>query len=307
MRCRWVIVSMALLSGCTRPVGLTYRTPAGPPSVSSSLALKSDHLAGAVGSLDPAGLLGLLIKSELLVEYPTTELVGEPFLCRPETRIKDIIRALEIRENWVYDPSSRAFYAAIATHTLDDPDAFGRQTSKNPVPLGRRPVVAVSIRFQNESGAASISSGSPFTAAANLSGQGRTIEFGVPDGIVSSWSDTEDRTYYEGVRDPSSDLTRQVNTTLRHLSAGVQTTLLVARLPGDGFRVDGTLTVASFVGAGLEQKSVTVPLQLDGPRHQWLQIFASEGRDRSGEISINDFAASVGLGRDNVFILIRVD
>jgi len=308
MKCKVAILLTVFLSACSPRAGLTFRTGS-PPVVSSSLALKAEKLAGALGPVEVPALIGLLIKSEILLTYPASELDGETFVCHRETRIKDVIRAVETRMGWCYDPGTLAFYTASATHSVDEPDEFGRQRSPNPAPLVSRPILALSFRFQSQSGGVQVANGDPITGSASASGIGRTISFAVPDGVRKVWSDHVTRTYFEGVRDPASEgaITRQVETALRQVDAGITVEALAARLPGGGFRIDGQLTVASFTGSGLDQKTVTVPLQLDGPRGQWIQCFSSEGSDKSAQLGLNAFIATANVGGDNVFVLLRVD
>lgn len=308
MSLRLAILLTALLSGCSARTGLTYRTEEGNPAVSSSLALQADRPAGALGLVEVSGLVGLLIKSELLETFPPAELAdGQPYLCTPHTRVKDVIRALEIRMQWVYDPSSKAFYDARATHSVDNPDAFGRLSSDDPATLTRRPALALSFRFQNRSGGISASINGNVTAGATVGGVGRTVELVALDGVRTAWQDSESRTYFEGVRDPTGEADREVSTNLKSVASGVSVDVLAARLPGNGFRIDGTISFSSFTGEGLGQKTLSVPLQLDGPRHQWLQIFASEGSDRQLQAAMNPFTASGAFGQDSVFVLIRID
>jgi hypothetical protein len=309
-----LVIAMALcLSGCAGRTGLTFRSGE-TQIVSSSLGRFGERLAGVEGLLDPPALVGLLIHSEVLSSYPPGELLGAPLQCfKTTTRISDVVRALEVREGWVYDPASLTFYVARATHSVDSPDAFGRVHSDDPANLARRPMLSLSFRFQDRTGGILGTAGNGVHASASLAGDGRVIELSVVDGVQTAWSKDETRTYYDGVIDPAAVAAnnsgpRQVDTTLKTMTAGVQVSVLAARLPGDGFRMDGTFIVSSFSSAtGLGQTAFTVPLQIDGPRHQWIMIYANTGHDEAATLAANPFLGSANFGSDEVYVLVRAD
>lgn len=306
MKWKAVTLLMMCLWGCSGRDGLTFRSP-GLPVVSGTLAVKADRLVGAAGELEPAALIGLLLKQEVLLGYPASDLVGAPFVCQTQTRVSDIIRAVEVRMGWVYDPGTMRFYEAAASHTLDKPDEFGRITNRvDPVSLARRPIIAVSFRFIRGSAGVVGHASSGWTASGSAETSERVISFSVPDGVQKTWERVETRTYYDGTTTATASNPVTTNT-LKQMSAGLTVSLLAARLPGDAFRMDGTFTVSSFTGQNLNQDSFSIPIQIDGPRHQWAQVFASEGNDKSLSVGINRFIADGALGGDNVYVLVRAD
>lgn len=307
MKWKWAILSMALLSACSQRSGLTYRT-VGNPVVSSSLAPHGEEPARATGLLDVAALLGVLIQREVVYSYPAEELHGEPLNCLPSTRIIDVITALESRMNWIYDAATRRFYRTQATHTIDSPDAFGRATTIDRAALTPRPIIALSFRIVRGGLGATLAADGKWVWGASAGQAIREVSLSAPDGVQTEWADTTSRTYFEGVRDPEAGAQqRQVTTNLRAVNAGTLVNVLASRLPNTSFRIDGSLRLSSFIGDTLGEQSLTVPLQMDGRRHEWILVFVSEGRDQSGELSINSLRVHARAGSDAVAVWLRAD
>jgi hypothetical protein len=131
----------------------------------------------------------------------------------------------------------------------------------------------------------------------------------VPDGVRASWVSATERSYFEGVRDPASPVAsdRQVETARRTVEGGLRFDAICARLPGLGFRIDGNLEVSSFVGTGLDRAVVTFPIQLDGPRHEWVRTVVVCGRDASADVAFRQFGAELAGSGDFIELLVRVD
>lgn len=306
---KWLvaIVLTVSLSACSQRAGLTYRT-VGNPVVSSSLAPHGEEQARATGQLDVPALLGLLIQREVVYSYPPEELRGEPMNCLPSTRIIDVITAIESRMGWIYDAGTRRFYRTQATHTIDGPDSFGRATASDRAGLIPRPIIALSFRIVRGGLGATLAANGKWVWGASAAGAIREVSLSAPDGVQTEWADTTSRTYFEGVRDPEAGgQQRQVITSLRAVNAGTLVNVLASRLPNTSFRIDGSLRLSSFVGDTLGEQSLTIPLQMDGRRHEWILVFVSEGKDQSAELSVNSLRLHARAGNDTVAVWLRAD
>lgn len=309
MNCKVAIMWMACLSGCTVPAGSTYRTGA-VVAESSSLIPEAEVAVGALGALEVPALLGILIKREIVVGYPAADLQGPPLVCGRETRVKDVVRAVEVRMGWIYDPARKRFYRAIPTHSIDQPDSFGRIGNlTNPAELEPRPVLALAFRLIKRSAGLSGQLGDVNTAGVNGAKEYRVVTVAAIDGVQLDWADSSSHSYYNGVVDPSNgSANRLVNTDLRTVSAGVSIHCIAARMPGDLFRIDGQLTLSAFNGQGIGgQDTITVPLQMDGPRHRWLRLFCSEGNDGAFKATLTKSEGSASVGADCIWVEVRAD
>jgi hypothetical protein len=129
----------------------------------------------------------------------------------------------------------------------------------------------------------------------------------VPAGVNSNWVKTEERSYFEGVTSASSDKPEVVQTQRKTVQSGLQLQALAARLPGGMFRIDGTLTISSFVGTGLNRAVADLPLQVDGPRGQWVRCLLIRGGDLAAELAIERVSLNATAGGDALEVSVLVE
>lgn len=263
-----------------------------------------------------AGILPLqqalqeLIRLEVVRGYPAGQLPEVSFQVWETTRCRDLVKVIEEQCGWIWDSDSRTFYLALATHTADRPDSFGRPQNLERAPLSRRPLLRLHFRFRRY--AASIFAQSTLTDLAGATGSvvGTSFTAICPDGLETTWSSTSERSYFEGVRDPADTggLNRQVTTSRKTVSAGLQVSLLVARLPGNGFRIDGELEVASFsAGSGLDRNVIRFPLGLDAERGKWITTVLIRSADLSATVALRNFGIDLGASGDVVGLEVLID
>jgi hypothetical protein len=217
------------------------------------------------------------------------------------TRVSDVVAFVETTMGWVYDPPSKRFIRAAATHTVDEPDAFGRPTNTDQrASLERRGLVAMQFRFVKltlgTQGRADLGAGFEFDRY-SVSG---------PEGVQRPWiNDTEQRGYFQGTTQGLSTIS--VATTRETIEAGVQLTGMASRLPGNGFRLDGDLSISSFTDTGLDKAQVEVPLQIDGERGKWYRVFVGEGANASVGLALRRFRVDLSAAGSAVAVEVRVD
>lgn len=303
-----VTLLMASQSGCWGGGGQTYMTETVLGDLSSPIR-KGNVSARAEGFVEPRQLLQILLREEVVQSWPDGPVTGPAMYCDQTTRLADVIRGLERSQSWVYDPLSESFYVATATHSADGPDAFGRATASDRVPVQRRAAVAVWFKFRKVSAGASVGIGHGRNQTLSAGAGETTFCASVPDGVPSRWDRSTERSYFEGVRDPAAggaDV-RQVETQRRVVSSGLAFEAITARLPGGAFRIDGKLEISAFVGRGLDRTVVTTPIQLDGPRHEWLRTLVISGGDVAGDVAFRHFGLDTSATTDSLEVLVKVD
>ena len=307
MKSRVFLLLVLTLCGCSDPVTLMYRKDPPRPSASLSLDPRRDlqlrERLPASGQVPSDQLLRLLRDLQEVSNWPPGLMVVRSVDVTCVSRVVDAESWLEEAEGWTYDPDSRVFTVATATHALDQPDAFGRPTASARVPLQARGSVLISIRFVSLSGGLSLTD---LNAATTLS----DFRASFPDGVQGSWSSTQTRGYYNGVTTPLNAAGNAVvNTTLQTAQAGVIVSALAARLPHGMARIDGTLTVSSFSGSsGVDQSQVTVPLQLDCERHTWERVFMIQGGNADATAAFKHWSQStLGVDASDLAVFVRLD
>lgn len=218
------------------------------------------------------------------------------------SRVVDAIRGAETAYGWVYDPVERDFYIPPASHALDGGDAFGRATSDR-VPLQARAMINVSFLFRRISAGASAGDIPALTAGVS----GTAFCASIPEGVDASWSATQNRSFTEGVVSPEGPSGNVVNTRRQTVPAGVSLQAIASRLPGYKMRIDGDLSISSFVGSTLDTSSVSVPLEFDGPRGAWHRILRIQGADIGLTGAFKGVGFKGSATGDVLEVFIRVD
>ncbi len=294
-----------LLSGCSGDPSPTYTTAPRPEDYLSRTATLQKVMPVA-GKVSIAELILQLRQLEIVRETPPQGISGVDNLQESVVaeegrfRVVDGIRAVEEALGWVFEPVNGDFYVARATHSVDDPDAFGRAGVAVRAPLGARPMVEIAFRFRRVS--AGLSSAE---LSGGTDGTGFTASF--PDGVQGTWSEVSERSFFEGVRDANSATASVVNTQRKIVTAGVDVTALVARLPGGMFRIDGRLSLSSFSGATADRAVVDFPLQLDGERGRWCRIVAIRGSDVGGRVDLKRIGFNATGSGSALELSVRVD
>lgn len=298
-----VILFAALFSGC---VGI-----GGPTSVSmvrqseSTLQLQAaDRPFPAYGKLPVIVALFELQRLEIVRSYPALTLLSDTREWEVEiasqSRVRDVIKSIELARGWVFDPETRDFYEPPASHTLESPDEFGRATGER-VGVSSRAMVAVSFMFKRASAGLT-------PDEISLGGDGTLFRASIPEGVPADWTSGSERGYFEGVSSPESDSGQVVQTTRQTVSAGIALNAVTARLPGGKFRIDGKLTVSSFTGQTLDRASINVPLQCDGDRGRWIRILTIAGGDIGIRAAFQGSQAiKASASGEALELLIRVD
>jgi len=294
---------MVLLSGCWAAVGSTYKSE-GSRGDYTSLHPELQEVVPAVGRLPVGVVLLYLAKRGVALGQPPIEAIPNDTIdtSSGSVTVSDCIRQIELAFNWVYEPSTKRFYRAWATHSVDSPDAFGRPAVEGSrAPLERRPLLSVGFRFRRlDLGLVSHPSGA--SAGINLTELAATI----PDGVRGEWDSVEERGYFNGITG-AGNVQTTVATTRQTVDAGVQFSALAARLPGSCFRIDGALVISTFVGSGLDRSTLTVPLQLDGPRGEWVRAFIVRGGEGSASAALRGLGFQLSASASAVELSVKVD
>jgi hypothetical protein len=212
----------------------------------------------------------------------------------------DAIRAVEEACGWVFDVEKGVFYVARASHSVDDPDSFGRPQALVRAPMQARPMLQVAFRFRRVSVGVSADQ-------VSASGDGTTFSASLPDGVRETWSKVSERSYFEGVRDANSSTASVVQTERRAVESGIEVDALAARLPGGLFRIDGRIALSSFSGQSLDRAVVDFPLQLDGERGRWCRVVVIKGADVGVGLAFRQFDINPAGSGEAVELSVRVD
>ena len=292
----WLVAS---LSGCSGLISPTYTTepPHQDSAWSSPILLGRFQIQGVV----PVGaVLKYLEGKEVLDRYPVGQVPDRQIKSSGQLLIREVIIEVERIAGWVYDPETKAFYVSSATHSIDEPDTFGRVIGENPAGRVPRSIVSVGVRFTRVSAGVSLES---------VGGGGTASEFfgALPDGVQGHWESTSERSFFQTITD-GLGVQSQTKSTRVPISAGIIIDALAARLPGGFFRIDGTLEVSSFSGSnGTDKSQVRIPLQLDAVRHRWIKTTVFLGGDASARLIFRQFGLSVNSTGEAVQVWVKVD
>lgn len=251
-------------------------------------------------------VLADLVHKEYVRNYPRSrgDLL-QSFEAAGTVRVRDLVSTLEVSQGWVYDPSTRDFYPATATHPVDDPDSFGRPApGADRADLNRRGSVAISFRFRRCDAGISTSD---LTAGATL----EEFSGSMPEGVRGKWQVINTKSYVQGVESAQGVSGVVVNTQLQQVEAGLQFDALAARLPGQSFRVNGNLTISSFTGTNYDTTNITVPVDCDGKLGQWCRLVRLRGADFAFSMIFSRFLnrmhASASADLTGVDLEVRVE
>ena len=188
----------------------------------------------------------------------------------------------------------------MATHSVDGGDSAGRTHTVDRLEFASRAMVCLDVRFATGSASAGFQE-------LEASGQFVDLQVLIPAGVAASWNNTQTRQTPGGVIGLNGSQNSVVATTQQSTSAGLTLSALVARLPGQRARIDGTLTVSSFTGGNTDTTSVTVPLQADFPLRTWRCVFRELEIDATfAWIFASIKNSTFGAGGQTVFVWIRI-
>lgn len=289
------------LTGCTAPQ-LYSATDA---KVSSAAKDSYKDPISAMGDLPASRVLDLLAAKKLVVDYPTKP---QALAIRLEQGATcwDAITDIERAYNWVYDCDRKVFLEAYATHSVDSPDEAGRSSGINPLTLNARAMVAYRIRFVNVTG--SLSGLGVNNGEAYFGGGAQYIELGatIPAGVNASWSSTTERSFFNGLTDTQTGET--IQTERSTVQSGVTYSGIAGLIPGSKMRLHGALEVSSFTGeSGLDRSVIAIPVQVDGPRREWVKVFEYQSLDANAKLAFRNLGLSLGAGASAVAVYVRLD
>lgn len=258
-----------------------------------------------VGSVPLFEVLQELEAKELVLYHPAQGAVlTTSYQAQGVVRVRDLIAAIETAEGWTFDPATKRFEVAVATHPMDQPDAFGRRgPGVAGVERTARGSVSVEFRFRSVNLGASIGSGSGLNGSATL----EEFAGSIPEGVQAQWSSTEERSYFEGIESPQGVSGVVVNTQRQTVEAGLEFSALAARLPGQNFRVTGSLQISTFDGTGLDRNVISLPVQADAKLNTWVRLVRIRGADATAQAVWKHFNGNVGLTADAIDLEIRVE
>lgn len=295
----WSAVCMICLSACSPLTGSMLPTPVEYTDLRQQAPwVNSWGGKGLAGTIE---LLSQLVFRDLAdPAFPFPEGEDETVELRGTERVSDIISLVERSQGWAFDYGSRRFYRATATHSVDDPDPFGRPGARSPAPTDVRQMISFRIRFVRLSGGLDrdgVDLGVVLTELHRI----------VPAGVLLSFSNGVERSFREGIISSASSRPSEIETTRRTVASGVQVQALASTLPGGRFRVDGELSISSFVGEGLDRGTVDVPLQCDGVRGVPLTLARFRSADLATRIAWSGLNFSGRLGGDTLAVQVVVD
>jgi hypothetical protein len=292
-------ISLSVISGCK--VSTYQAVERSQEYPSESLHLKG--VPGLAGAVPTAMVLGAAKAAGVVTRAPRHLWADlkTPVALSNKDDWAAILRKIEYVHSLVYDPVERALYPATATHGVDAPDDAGRATADDPLSLARRQMVSLKFRFQRVGGNAVVSEDA-IGAGAN----GSRIEFAasLPAGVQRNWEIATERSYFDRVTDTESG--RTFDTDRQTESAGVQFDGMASRLPGGFFRLQANLSVSAFE-RGLDRSVVTVPLDLDGWRGEWVKVFQFQTVSAGLRASFKGMGLNLNAGGDQVAVYARVD
>lgn len=300
-----VMTWMALLSGLSGCVGLTSSNLV--PDDDSPLA--SPDLARVPppvlsGQVPLHRVVDLGIAGHVLTDLPRW-MYKDTDTNIPISPYDDwwkIIKKIETICSVTYDAKTKSFREATATHSVDAPDAAGRSTSERPLSQQLRQMIAVKFRFVRGN------AGLAFDPV-SLSASGSMIQqqIIVPAGQSGSFGSADDeRYYYEQAVTTSTSTPGVINTERKTDRAGVLFEGVAGVLPGGNFRINATLEVSTFGGDG-SKSQVQVPVNYDGERGKWHQIFDFRAGSAALQAKLRGMGLNIKGSADLVMVFVRVD
>ena len=297
------LILLLSLVGCTQSTS-TYATPPARENYESRFPFL-DQPFPVQGSVPLFRVLQELEAKEWVLWHPheRADLV-QAFQAQGVVRVRDLISAIETAEGWTFDPGTKRFCVAVATHPIDQPDAFGR---KAPGVAGAetstRGSVSIEFRFRSVNLGLSAGSGGGVNSGATL----EEFAGSIPEGVQADWSSTTERSYFNGVESTVGLSNTVVNTNRETVQAGLQFSALAARLPGQNFRVTGTLQVSTFSGSGLDRNVISLPVQADAKLNTWVRLVRIRGADATVQAVWKHFNGTIGASADAIDLEIRVE
>lgn len=269
-----VLVSLSVV-GCWRHVTWLEDGSNSSPTTTQPFGEES-RLAGpapVVGRIGWALLLARLRQSGDVSDAPPYPGADDEASVPLGARLRDVLALIESRFGWCYDAESRSFGVAAVTHPSEGADALGRWDGRGPAPWRvRRPAMVLSVRLRRVEGGVTQS---PAARAAAVWAQ---ASLRVHDGVPASLQQVDERGYFEGVA--GTDGQREIQTVRRTVQAGTELRVTVGRLEGMCVRVSGEVAVSSF-GDGLSRSRLSVPIEQDLPRGEWVAVASISGADMS--------------------------
>jgi hypothetical protein len=254
----------------------------------------------AYGQVPLASALYHLAAHQVIAKWPAGPLPEVNLTIVEGTRTADVIKCIELATSWVFDEKSISFYLPTATHSEDNPDTFGRATRPDRVPVDSRALVVVSFRFRRVSGGVSYQ-------GANAGVTFTSFSASVPEGVVSSWSNSQSRSYFEGVTAVDAQRPGTIQTVRRTVDAGLQLDGVAARLPGGRYRLNARLEVSSFLGTGLDKALVRIPLDVDSICGSWDTVYRVYGADANATAAFHGQGLTFAATGDVVEVQVRVE
>lgn len=191
-----------------------------------------------------------------------------------------------------------------ASHSIEGPDSAGRPGSDAPILLERR-LVHVSIRFESLGADGSVVP----LGRIGVGASGQRVQFAgtVAAGVTASWGSTSERTVTEAA--VSVDTGNSVTTGTKTVPAGVSYAGLVGFVPGSSglMRIDGNVSVSSFLGAGIERAAVTCPLQLDIRRGEWISVMEFDSFDAQVRAAFKPLGVNFSAGVTSVRVSVKLE
>lgn len=290
--------------GC---MGSMSPTPAGSDDypLGSALLQGRSQLAGSVPL---KVVLEHLVRAKVLAGAPwwLRADFGKPVEVAPVDSYWDILKKIEYTYGLVYNAESRTLVQPVATHSVDAPDAAGRLTNRE-TPLGWATRDMVWLRFRFVRGSAGVSfDGSNLT----IDAAGDYIDTAnqVPAGVHKAWGNiTSERGYTVGEVTTQTGSSQLIPTTRQSVQAGIQYDGIAAPLPGGKFRCESTLSVSTFDGTGLDRSVVSIPIDCDGERSKWHEVFRMYNLSANLTAAFRRLGLKLGASGETVRIFVRVD
>lgn len=211
-----------------------------------------------------------------------------------------MIAELEMATEWIYD--ERAFHEWSATHTLDNPDAFGR-VDRRAVPVSSRGTIGCSVRVRRVGGGVGVSVGD-----INVDGSAalERMSFAISPGVQGEWASRQERSYEVGIEEAGDSQAVRVRTGRQVVGAGLVVTGMASLLPGQMCRLDWAVEASTFSGQGTDRNTVNTPVQLDIPRGAWCVVMVLDGA--AADAAVRRQSSLVGgITGSTIVVEVRVD
>lgn len=281
------LLTTTYLSACSARTALTSSIPAETAIVSNSRPLPIPRLQGTVSL---ARLASALRATGYAIGSASAD---EVYLNRP-ANFHDLESQLAAQGIAI---AGGQFVRRQAFHPIESPDALGRPVA--PTAFEVRERFRLDLEFWRVSATADIRQ-----LELTAGGQRAAFQFIGSAGVNVPLGNVTERSFFNRFIVPGQD-GNATNSDRQTVTAGVQWQGMMGAIGNIG-RLEGAVSVSSFLGEGLDRAQTTVPVVLDLGLGEWVPVAIVDGSDVSAAAAFRSFDWRLRASGERVVVRVRL-